>query len=292
VEFGIFYAGAGPWVDPVAARALAVTAEELGYDALWAIDHSAIPVGFADRYRAEGGGWSVPDDYPVADPFAWLAYAAACTSRLRLATGVVVATTRAPLVLAKEAATLALLSGGRFSLGLGAGWIEEELAAAGVVYRERLARLEDMVPLLRRAWADPVVSYAGRFTRLDGLVVEPKPPGGHVPVILGGRVDAAARRAGRLADGYFPHQRDRVELRRLFAIARDACAEAGRDPGQLELIAGGARSPADVDELEAMGVTHIVLSPRAEGIDDLRQSLLRYRTTVIDQACVKRPAGV
>lgn len=105
MEFGFFYAGAGPWVTPEGAAAVAEAAESLGYDALWAVDHAVLPVGLGDRYRSAGGSWAPPDDYPIADPLVWLAWVAARTTRLTLATGVLVATTRSPVVLAKQAAT-------------------------------------------------------------------------------------------------------------------------------------------------------------------------------------------
>jgi probable F420-dependent oxidoreductase len=223
----------------------------------------------------------VPDDYPIADPLTWLAFVAAACPTLRLGTAVMAAPTRSPVVLAKQAATLDVLSGGRLTLGLGAGWLPEEFEAVGVPIGERMARLEEAVEVLRILWREPVASFAGRFTRFDGVVSSPKPPRGTIPIVMGGRTPAGARRAGRLADGFFPTGRDPAELSELFAVARAAAEDAGRDPAALELIAGGARDAAGAEALMNLGVTHIVTSTRATGPSDLPASLAAYHEKVI-----------
>jgi probable F420-dependent oxidoreductase len=281
MEFGIFYASAGPWVTAQGAVTLAESAEERGFDALWAIDHAVLPVDFAARYRDEGGSWEVADDYPIADPLVWLAFVAARTTRVRLATGVLVTSTRNPVGLAKAAASLAVLSEGRLMLGLGAGWLPEELRACGAPLDSPGARLAECVAVMRTLWHEPVASFAGRFTSFDDVVLSPKPPNGAVPIVLGGRTEAAARRAGRLADGFFPHHRDPDVLAPLFTTARAAAEAAGRDPGDLQLIAGGARSPQDLDRLARLGVSHVVLSPRVTSPAEAHEALDRYLAGVV-----------
>jgi probable F420-dependent oxidoreductase len=280
--FGVFYAGAGTWVTAEGARALALGAEEHGFSALWAIDHAVLPTGFGPRYQEAGGAWAVPDDYPIADPLTWLAFVAAVSPTLRLGTAVMAAPTRSPVVLAKQAATLDVLAGGRLTLGLGAGWLPEEFEAVGVPIEERMPRLEEAVAVLRTLWHEPVASFEGRFTRFKDVISSPKPPHGTIPIVMGGRTPAGARRAGRLADGFFPTGRDPVELGELFAIARAAAEDAGRDPETLELIAGGARDARGAEALIALGVSHIVTSTRATGPADLAPSLEAYRNRVIE----------
>jgi probable F420-dependent oxidoreductase len=282
VTFGVFYAGAGAWVTAEGARALAQGAEEHGFSALWAIDHAVLPTNFAPRYEEAGGAWAVPDDYPIADPLTWLAFVAAASPTLRLGTAVMAAPTRSPVVLAKQAATLDVLAGGRLTLGLGSGWLPEEFEAVGVPIEERIPRLEEAVEVLRTLWREPVASFDGCFTRFKYVVSSPKPPRGTIPIVMGGRTPAGARRAGRLADGFFPTGRDPSELAELFAIARGAAEEAGRDPAGLELIAGGARDAKGAEALIDLGVTHIVTSTRATGPADLPATLENYRRTVID----------
>ena len=279
--FGVFYAGAGPWVTAEGARALAAAAEEHGFSALWAIDHAVLPTNFAPRYQEAGGAWAVPDDYPIADPLTWLAFVAAVSPTIRLGTAVMAAPTRSPVVLAKQAATLDVLAGGRLTLGLGGGWLPEEFEAVGVPIGERMARLEEAVEVLRTLWRDPVASFDGRFTRFADVVSSPKPPRGTIPIVLGGRTPAGARRAGRLADGFFPTGRDPAELVDLFDIARKAAADAGRDPDALELIAGGARDARGAEALLRLGVTHIVTSTRATTPADLPAALDAYHQQVI-----------
>ena len=280
--FGVFYAGAGAWVTAEGARALATGAEEHGFAALWAIDHAVLPTHFAPRYQEAGGAWAVPDDYPIADPLTWLAFVAAASPTLRLGTAVMAAPTRSPVVLAKQAATLDVLAGGRLTLGLGSGWLPEEFEAVGVPIEERIPRLEEAVEVLRTLWRDPVASVGGRVSRCKDVVSSPKPPRGTIPSVMGGRTLAGARRAGRRADGFFPTGRDPAELADLFAVARKAAEDAGRDPDRLELIAGGARDANGAEALMSLGVTHIVTSTRATGPADLRAALERYRQTVID----------
>ena len=281
--FGVFYAGAGPWVTAEGATALAREAEAHGFSALWAIDHAVLPTNFAPRYEAAGGAWAVPDDYPIADPLTWLAFVAAIAPSLRLGTAVLVAPTRSPVVLAKQAATLDVLAGGRLTLGLGGGWLPEEFAAVGVPLEERMSRLEEAVEVLRLLWREPVASFSGRFSAFEKVVSSPKPPGGTIPIVLGGRTPAGARRAGRLADGFFPTGRDPERLGDLFAIARKAAADAGRDPDCLELIAGGARDAAGAEALLEIGVSHIVTSISVTHPDDLSAALATYRAKVIDR---------
>ena len=280
-SFGIFYAGAGPWVTAEGAAALVREAEAHGFSALWAIDHAVLPTNFAPRYREAGGAWAVPDDDPIADPLTWLAFVAAVAPTIRLGTAVMAAPTRSPVVLAKQAATLDVLAGGRLTLGLGGGWLPEEFEAVGVPIGERMARLEEAVDVLRTLWREPVASYAGRFTRFTDVVSSPKPPRGTIPIVLGGRTPAGARRAGRLADGFFPTGRDPEELGELFDIARKAAADAGRDPDALELIAGGARDAKGAEALLHLGVTHIVTSTRATTPAELPAALESYHQQVI-----------
>jgi probable F420-dependent oxidoreductase len=279
--FGLFYAGAGAWVTADGARALAAGAEVHGFSALWAIDHAVLPANFAPRYQAAGGAWAVPDDYAIADPLTWLAFIAAAAPTLRLGTAVVAAPTRSPVVLAKQAATVDVLSGGRLTLGLGGGWLPEEFEAVGVPIAERMARLEEAVDVMKTLWREPVASFTGRFTRFADVVSSPKPVRGTIPIILGGRTPAGARRAGRLADGFFPTGRDPGELGDLFHIARQAAADAGRDPDALELIAGGARDAKGAEALVRLGVTHIVTSTRATGPEELPAALETYHRNVI-----------
>ena len=152
------------------------------------------------RKDARAGG------LPIPDPLIWLAYVAAATERIRLATGILILPQRNPVVLAKELATLDHLSGGRIILGIGIGWLAEEFAAIGVPFAERAARTDDHVAALRALWSDDPTHH-GEFTQFTDCIVSPRPAAGSIPIHVGGHSEAAARRAGRLGDGYFPVSR-------------------------------------------------------------------------------------
>jgi alkanesulfonate monooxygenase SsuD/methylene tetrahydromethanopterin reductase-like flavin-dependent oxidoreductase (luciferase family) len=177
--------------------------ERMGYDAIWAAEHHLS----ADGY--------------LPSPLVYLAAAGGATERLRLGTAIAVAPLYRPARLAEDCATLQLLSGGRLVLGLGLGWREEERALHGVSGRPRGAELESMVRELREHWS------GGRVTPA------PAPP---VPVYLSGFVDAAARRAGRLADGFIQARGPRETMRRHVDLMREEAAAAGRDPDAIELV--------------------------------------------------------
>lgn len=273
VKFGLLYGGAGPWVTRQGARLFATEAEAVGFDSIWAVDHVLVSDNLEADYRSQGGSWDLSPDYPIADPMVWLSYVAAMTERIELATGVLVAPLRPAAVLANQAASLDVLSEGRFTLGLGAGWVRQELEACGVTFAQRMELLEESVQAMRSLWSGPRASFEGAHFTFDSMTLAPRPRHGSIPIVLGGRVPAAAVRAGRLGDGYFPHTSSRTDLRALFEIARDAAVTAGRDPEAMACVAGGARTVEDAQELAAMGVTHIVLSPRAREVSELRDRL-------------------
>ena len=171
-----------------------------------------------------------PEESPIPDPLIWLAYLAAATSSIRLATGILIVPQRNPVVLAKELATLDQLSGGRLELGIGVGWLEEEFDAIGVPFAERGHRTDDYVAAMRALWTQDKASYHGEFTDFTDCILTPKPAQGSIPMHVGGHTDVAAKRAGRLGDGFFPAKGSHDELDRLFDARARHGAEHGRDP--------------------------------------------------------------
>jgi probable F420-dependent oxidoreductase len=192
---------------------VAVELEAAGFDSVWTSEHHFVDDGY------------LPSQLPV------LAAIAARTSRIRLGTGVLLAPMFDPLHLAEDAATVDVISDGRLILGLGIGWRDEEFAGFGVPMRERGSRLEGHLAVLRQAWSDGLVTGVGRHFHYDGLNVTPKParPGGP-PIWLGGSAEAAVRRVGRLADGYFGSSVAPDSLVERMAWAREEAIGAGRDP--------------------------------------------------------------
>src|SRR6202046_511074 len=184
--------------DPVAVREFGRAAEDLGFDHLLAYDH-VLGAVHADRTPPLTGPYTEHD--PFHDPFVMFAYLAAVPERLRFATGILILPQRPTALVARQAADLDLLSGGRLRLGVGIGWNHVEYEALGQQFRTRGARQEEQIGLLRRLFTDPVVDFSGRFDRIDRAALVPKPTR-PIPIWLGGSGDAAFERAARLADGF------------------------------------------------------------------------------------------
>ena len=269
MHFGIAFANSGPLAHPEAAIATAQAAEAAGFDSLWTVEHVLVPVGYESEYPYAKGG-RMPGDglVDMPDPLIWLAYVAARTERLLLGTGIVILPQRNPAILAKEVATLHDLSGGRLRLGIGVGWLEEEFKALDVPFERRGARTDAYVAAMRALWSGEEVTLDDGFTRWNRVVSLPTPPGGSVPIVIGGHSEAAARRAGRLGDGFFPGKGTPETLAHLFTVMRQAAEDAGRDPAAIEITAGtpavGGPDPVGaVQEMEALGVHRLVVPPLA-----------------------------
>ena len=276
MKFGLMYANAGPFAYPEALANLARTAEEVGLESIWAVEHVAIPVGYQSRYPYDPSGKiPAPENLPIPDPLLSLTFAAAVTKTLRLATGILILPQRHPIYVAKELATLDTLSNGRAILGIGIGWLKEEFDALGVPFGERAARTAESVRAMRSLWKDAPEPFEGRFFRWPALESNPKPvqrPG--VPIVVGGHADSAARRAARWGDGFFPGVAEREKLGALLAVLRDECARVGRRPESIELTAGrGAPDLDGVRQLQDLGVARIIVPPPAFDPDGVRQGL-------------------
>jgi len=278
MKFGLRYCNTGPYVDPRAAVALAQAAEAAGFESLWTVEHTIVPAGYASRYPYDPSGKMAGgrNDIPLPDPLIWMAYIAAATSRIKLATGIMILPQHNPVIAAKQIATLDHLAGGRILLGIGVGWLEEEFAALGVPFAQRGARTDEYVAAMRELWSAERPTFRGRFVAFDGAYCRPQPVAKAVPIIIGGHSEAAARRAGRLGDGFFPARGAPAEL---IATARQAAVAAGRDPDQLEITASLPDELAELDRLRALGVTRVLvpaaggagLNARIGGPDDLAQ---------------------
>jgi probable F420-dependent oxidoreductase len=283
MKFGIMFANVGPFVAPERLAELARTADAVGIESLWTVEHVVVPQDYLSEYPySRSGRMAGGEAVPIPDPLLPLAYAAALTERLRLGTAVIILPQRHPTYVAKQAATLDVLSGGRALLGVGIGWLAEEFDAVGVPFRERAARTEESIRAIRSLWAPEPQAFEGRFYRWGPVHSEPKPvqPGG-VPIIVGGHVEGAARRAARLADGFFPARGSLLELPKLIEALRDECAKIGRDPAEVELSTGGGRlNPDRVKRYRDLGVSRLVINAPAPD-EDVRAELERFADEVI-----------
>ena len=247
MKVGLMYANAGPFAFPELLTHLATTAERVGVESIWTVEHVVIPVGYKSTYPYDPSGRiPAPEQMPIPDPLLSLTYAAAVTKKLRLATGILILPQRHPIYVAKEVATLDVLSHGRAILGIGVGWLEEEFDALGIPFAERGPRTAEMVRGMRSLWKDEAEPFNGKFYHWGKLESHPKPvqkPG--VPIVVGGHTELAARRAARYGDGFFPGVSDKEKLDWLLGIVRDECKKIGRNPAEVEVSAGRAAPSVD-----------------------------------------------
>ena len=198
MEIGVVYPQNELRGDPSAVRRIGKAVEDLGFDHLSAYDH-VLGAVHADRTPPLTGPYTEHD--PFHDPFVMFAYLAGITERIQFTTGILVLPQRQTALVARQAADLGLLSGGRLRLGVGIGWNFVEYEALGQDFHTRGARQEEQIQLLRRLFTEPVVEFSGRFDRVDRASLLPK-PARPIPIWLGGNGEVACDRAARLADGF------------------------------------------------------------------------------------------
>jgi probable F420-dependent oxidoreductase len=229
IGFGLPVSGA--WASPQNISHFATRAERAGYASLWTFQRLLVP---------QGSGME-PVYHSVLDPVAALAYAAAVTTRIRLGVAVINAPYISPGYLAKQAASIDVLSSGRFDLGLGLGWMPEEFVLTGASMQRRGARTAEYIRVLRALWGEQPTEFSGEFYTVPRGTVLPRPvqPGGP-PILLGGTSPVALRRAGRIADGWVTSSRaDLAKISEGIEIVRQAAAAEGRDPSALRIICRG-----------------------------------------------------
>jgi probable F420-dependent oxidoreductase len=256
-------------VPAVRAPEVARAAEEVGADSVWVSDHLVWVDGAGQYPYSEDGTPPVPSQTPFFDPWVLLASVAAATTTIQLGTYVYVLPLRPALVTARAVATLDTLSGGRVILGAGIGWMREEFEAAGEGFDDRAQRAEEIVALLRRAWADPQVAFEGSTVRVPPVRMEPKPPqGGRLPVHFGGETSAALRRAAVLGDGWLgmPHTPATAAERvhRLRALRR---ASGRSEDIEISVGAPWPLTAADLGAYAAAGVDRVIVRPWERGRD-------------------------
>jgi len=262
MKFGIGFANTMTFVGGAGAAELGKSAEDAGFDSLWTVEHILYPEGYESTYPyAPDGKMPGSGDSPIPDPLIWLSYVAASTTSLKLATGISLLPERHPVTYAKEVATLDMMSNGRVILGIGIGWLKEEFEALDVPWEGRTRRTEEYAEVMRALWAGDDVSFHGEFINFDNISSNPKPAGNAVPIHIGGHSKAAADRAGRMGDGFFPAKGDIAEL---FDIARQSAADAGRDPEAIEMTSShpgifGDDPAAAVEEAASWGMHRLIV---------------------------------
>ena len=272
---------AGVTADPGWMADFARHVEACGFESLVAVEHTVLVTQYDSVYPYDPSGRvELAADCPVPDPLDLLTFLAAHTTTLGLATGVLVLPNHHPVVLAKRAATVDALSGGRLRLCVGVGWLREEITACGAPFESRGRRADEQIEVLRDLWdgSPDGVSHHGEFFDFDHVVCSPKPVrGARLPIHIGGHSVAAARRAGRCGDGFQPLGVTGADLERLLAVMRAEAIRTARDPDGIEVSLGHAVTRIDAERagrLQNQGAHRIVLAmPAVTDIHAARDAL-------------------
>jgi probable F420-dependent oxidoreductase len=275
MKIGLYGINIGACVDPAAAIRVARAAEEAGFDSVWTAEHVVLPDPQVPPSPA-------PPDLPFLDPATSLAHVAGHTETLLLATGIIILPQRNPLVLAKELATVDVLSRGRLVFGLGAGYLVPEFEALGIPFAERGARTDEYTDAIVALWTQEKPSYRGRFVSFGGVRAEPRPvQKPHPPLVIGGHSAAACRRAVSRGHGWYGFNLDPPAARACLELLAQARSEVTRPEalGELEISVTPPPGPASPDLLkqyEDLGVHRLVLLPAFGGPVFATQSAGHY----------------
>ncbi|TAM65729.1 TIGR03619 family F420-dependent LLM class oxidoreductase [Mycobacterium sp.] len=292
MKFGLWSANIGPWAAPAAALELAKAGEATGFESIWTAEHSIFPRRYASRYPYSVDGKApVPVETPMGDPLIHLAWLAGQTS-LFLGTAAVVLPLRNPVLLAKELASLDYLSGGRIILGVGVGWLEEEFAACGVPWAGRAQRAEDAIAAMRTLWSGADVSHHGPHFAFDAVTAYPQPArAGGVPIVIAGSSAAAARRAGRVGDGWLPMDVAHDHFPARLSELRTSAEQAGRDVSDIEIYYGISpmtdeyqrvmADPGEIRRYADLGVSRLLLGAPIVEPGAVRTVLEQFAETVM-----------
>ncbi len=279
----------GDWV-----AQLVEVLESCEVESVWGVEHVIVAEDYEPLYPYSDDGQMPASggDLAMPDPLEWLSFAAALSSRLRLGTSVMVASEHSAAILAKRVATLDALSGGRLMLGVGIGWQKEEYAAIGVPYSDRGRRLDECIEAMRALWAEGPSTYRGKYVRFERVHCDVKPAQvGGVPILIGGSSDHAARRAGRLGNGWYPYVISPEDTALRIKTLRATAQEHGRNPDEIELTLWPgsydfSRS-FDLDFVKQytdQGVSRLILSAmegQVSQLPDIRRLLESYQEKVI-----------
>ena len=255
---------------------LAREAEQRGFESLFIPEHTHIP---ASRQSPWPGGPELPREYwHTLDPFVALGYAAAATSTIRLGTGICLLTERDPIVNAKEAATLDLLSGGRFELAIGAGWNAEEMENHGTAFATRFRVMSERARAMKVIWAEEEPEFHGEFVDFDPIWSWPKPvQTPNPPILVGGETDYTLRRVVEWADGWFPRGRGGFDPAEGMARLKRIADEAGRSMDTINVSLFGVEPSREaLDRAAEAGVTRAILGLPSNDRDDVMRRLDRH----------------
>jgi probable F420-dependent oxidoreductase len=262
MKVGLFTIGIGGGARTDVIMEAARHAERLNFSTLWAAEHVVLFDRQESKYPySESGEFAVSGDFDWLDPFLTLSYAAAITSRIRLATGICLVPEHHPLILAKQIATLDRLCGGRFALGVGIGWSAAEFEALGIPFERRAARTREYITLMRKLWSEQSTTFKGEFTDVKAVRAYPKPAAGaKLPILFGGESMPALRRVAEYGNGWYGFNLNPDEAAAKIAKLRSLIRENKRDPAEIEIVVSPYLKPCAPDDLKKY---------RAAGVDEV-----------------------
>lgn len=283
MQIGVVFPQTEIGADPGGIRAYAQAVQELGFRHLLAYDHvlGADPAGHP--------GWAGPyaAEHLFHEVFVLFGYLAAVAPGLELVAGVLVLPQRQTALVAKQAAEIDVLTGGRLRLGVGLGWNAVEYEALGMEFRNRGRRVEEQIVLLRRLWQEPALTFEGRDHRITAAGINPLPAQRPIPIWIGGSAEPALRRAARLADGYFPQRPLEGGWPATIERLRGWVEAAGRDPATFGIDARVDASSGTPDEWRraaeewrSLGATHLSVNTMKGGLSGAEAHSERLREAV------------
>lgn len=247
---------------------LAQLAEGHGYESVWTFEHVIVPVDYDSKYPYNPEGkMGVPSDTNLIDPLVALSHLAAHTSTLRLGTGVNILPQANPLYVAKQAASVDFVSGGRLEFGLGIGWLQEEYQALGVPFEKRGARFDDYMAAMRKVWSGEVVEHQSEFISWSGFQSYPKAPA--LRVVMGGNKGKIFERTARFAQGWFAPTTEAEALKAGVDSLVETCERLEREPSEIEITCmwNGRGGTEAVEALKDAGAERLLIPLPALGAD-------------------------
>jgi probable F420-dependent oxidoreductase len=298
-------------IDPDEIRRFAQSAEELGFESVWAADHIVLPTSGTNQYPyTEDGSFTRPPTAPFLETITLLTYMAACTSRIRIGSTVIILPYRNPVLQAKMFASLDVLSKGRAMCGVGVGWLEKEFETLQAPYEERGPMSDEWLAIFRALWTEEYPEFYGRFYSFDGIQFYPKPvQKPHIPIWVGGHTRRAVRRAARYGNAWHPTRQTPEYVASHLPYLRQQAEAIGRDPGEITISlkrtlhftdagiaeGGSTRSKgamigttqeviADVHKCHELGIQQLTYDFRASAIDDCIRVMQHFAEKVVPAA--------
>ncbi|CAB4620962.1 unannotated protein [freshwater metagenome] len=283
MKFGVSRVPTGKGAsDPDYVAQLGAIAEARGCESLWMVEHVVVPASYNSVYPFDSSGrmgLTGNDDLP--DPIVWMSYLAASTSKIKLATGVVILPIRNPVVLAKQMATLDRLSNGRIILGLGLGWLSEEFDAVGVPFARRGARADEYLEAMTALWSQSPATFKGEFVNFENMYCTPQPESQSIPLVIGGISEAAVRRAVRFGAGMHLMRSSADEVRKVKQRIADECERTGKNPSDIEITMVAPASVEQLQELNDIGVDRVFLSVWDGDLNAFSDRIEDYQANVL-----------